>query len=80
MIRLYTIGLAILIIAILVNALVAKLGVKSWYDFINLLTNNGTSTFSKLSIIDYLWLFIGYPILLGFGYWIGDKIYYLIFN
>ncbi len=67
-------------IAILANAIVLKLGIKSWYDFINLLTSSGTSAFSKLSIIDYLWLFIGYPLVLGCGYWIGDKIHHLILN
>ena len=80
MIRLYIIGLAILSIAILANGIVVKLGIKSWYDFISLLTDNGLSAFSKLSVIDYFWLFIGYPLLLGFGYWIGDKNSLLILN
>jgi hypothetical protein len=75
--RLYIIGLAILVIAILANGIVVKLGVKSWYDFISLLSDNGSSAFSKLSVTDYLWLFIGYPLILGCGYWIGDKIYNL---
>jgi hypothetical protein len=79
MIRIYIIGLAILIIAILANGIIIKLGLKSWYDFIELLSANGSSTFNKLSIVDYLWLFIGYPLVLGFGYWIGDKIHHLIF-
>ena len=77
MIRLYIIGLAILIIAILANGLILKLGMTSWYDFISLLTKNGSKAFSELSLIDYLWLFIGYPLILGFGYWLGEKIYAL---
>jgi hypothetical protein len=80
MIRLYIIGLAILIIAILANGIIVKLGIKSWYDFMSSLSDNGTSAFGKLSIIDYLWLFIGYPIVLGFSYWIGDKLSHLILN
>ena len=78
MIRLYIIGLAILIVAILANGIVIKLGIKSWYDFIELLSKNGTSAFNILSTIDYLWLFIGYPLVLGSGFWIGNKIYQLI--
>ena len=79
MIRLYIIGLAILVIAIIANAIIVKLEIKSWYDFIELLTQNNSSAFKMLSLIDYIWLFIGYPIALGIGYWIGDKIYQLIF-
>lgn len=79
MIRFYIIGLAILIIAILANAVILKLGIKSWYDFIELLNQNGISSLKALSIIDYFWLFLGYPLCLGFGYWLGDKMYYLIF-
>ena len=75
MMRLYIIGLTILIVAILANGLILQLGMTSWYDFIALLSKSGSKAFSKLSIIDYLWLFIGYPLVLGLGYWIGEKIY-----
>ncbi|WP_179022492.1 DUF7672 family protein [Winogradskyella forsetii] len=80
MIRLYIIGLAILIIAILANAIIAKIGLKSWYGFIELLSKEGSSAFSKLNIFDYLWLFIAYPFILGIGYWLGEKISNLILN
>jgi len=80
LIRLYVIGFAILLIAILANTIIVKLKVKSWYDFIGLLTLNNSSAFKMLSIIDYIWLFIGYPLALGIGYWIGDKIYHLTFT
>ena len=79
MIRLYLIGLFILIVAIVANAIVMKVGLKSWYDFIDLLSNNGTSALSMLGIIDYLWLFIGYPLVLSLGYLLGNKIHSLIF-
>jgi hypothetical protein len=78
MIRLYIIGIAILIIAILANGIVLKIGIKSWYDFIGLLNKEASTVFSQLSILDYLWLFIGYPLILGCGYWIGDSIHKLI--
>ncbi|WP_179005584.1 DUF7672 family protein [Winogradskyella forsetii] len=80
MIRLYIIGLAILIIAILANGIIAKIGLKSWYGFIELLSKEGSSAFSKLNIFDYLWLFIAYPFILGIGYWLGEKISNLILN
>lgn len=79
MLRIYIIGIAILVIAIVANGLIVKLGLKSWYDFIDILSKNGTSALSKISVIEYLWLFIGYPLVLGLGYWLGDKIYLSIF-
>jgi hypothetical protein len=75
MLRIYIIGISILIIAIIANGIVIKLGIKSWYDLIELLQAQGSSAFEKLSVLDYIWLFIAYPLILGFGYWIGDKIY-----
>ncbi len=75
MLRLYLIGICILIIAILANTIIVKLGLKSWYDFIEMLNSEGTSTLSKTRAIDYLWLFLGYPLVLSLGYLIGDKLY-----
>lgn len=80
MIRLYIIGLAILIIAILANALAIKVDLKTWYDFLNLLNEQGLSAFNKLNILDYLWLVIVYPSVLGLGYWIGDAVHKTILN
>ncbi len=79
MLKLYIIGLCILIIAILANAIVIRMGLKSWYDFIDLLNDLGKGAFAKLSAFDYLWLFVGYPLVLGGGYYVGVKIYELIF-
>ena len=80
MLKLYIIGVFILIVAIIANAIIVKIGIKSWYDFIELLSEYGKSAFSKLSILDYLWLFIGYPFILGLGYYSGLKVYLLIFD
>ena len=80
MIRIYIIGLAILVIAILANSIIVKLGIKSWYDFIEQLTSSNVSNLKRATFIDYLWLFMGYPLVLGFGYWIGDKVYHVLFG
>lgn len=77
MIRLYLIGICILIIAIVANGIILKLGIKSWYDFIGLLSDHGFSAFSKINVLDYLWLFIAYPLVLALGYLIGDRLYNL---
>ena len=77
MLRIYLIGIAILIVAIIANAIV-KVDLKSWYGFIEFVTAIGTSAFEKLSFLDYVWLFIGYPLVLGFGYWVGNEFSKLI--
>ena len=79
MLRIYIIGIAILIIAIVANGVIVQLGWKSWYNFLQILSSSGTSGFNQLSFIDVVWLFFGYPFILGFGYWTGDQIYKLIF-
>ena len=75
MVRLYIIGVSILIVAILCNFIISKLGIASWYDFLNNLTKNEPN---NLSVIDYLWLFLLYPIFLGLGYLLGDFLSNLI--
>lgn len=79
MMRLYIIGLSILIFAILANAIIGKIGLKSWYDFFDLLNKFGWEAFRKLGVMDWIWLFILYPFMLGFGYFIGEKIFKAIF-
>ncbi|MEM1002613.1 MAG: hypothetical protein AAGH46_08190 [Bacteroidota bacterium] len=77
MIRLYIIGISILIVAILANAIAIKLGIKTWYDFLGQISNDSLSGVKSLSAIDFIWLFILYPLSLGVAYWIGDEIYKL---
>lgn len=74
MIRLYIIGVCILIIAIIANAIIVKIGLKTWYDFIELINSKGTNALTDIGIFDYLWLFVGYPLVLSLGYLIGNKI------
>jgi len=74
MIKYFFIGVIILISAILANIIAAKLGLKTWYDFLNGI-NNGVS----LSTFDYIWLFALYPLILGlsakFGLMLWDKLF-----
>lgn len=75
MFRLFTISIFILIIAIIANFLAIQFGIKTWYDLFSLINTSDSSALKALSIVDYLWLFICYPMVLGIGYWIGDYIY-----
>lgn len=78
-IRLYFIGIAILITAIIANVIIARIGLTSWYDFLNYIFDKSSSDIKNIGVLDYLWLFLGYPLVLGLGYLLGDKLYGLIF-
>ena len=56
-IHIYVMGFAILVGALLLNVIATKLGIMTWYGFIE--------DRSSVRIIDYLWLFAIYPLLLG---------------
>ncbi|ARV10375.1 hypothetical protein BTO05_12255 [Winogradskyella sp. PC-19] len=79
MMRIYFIGIFILLTAIVANFIAYKLNIMTWYGFIEFLTASGEKEI-VIRIIDYVWLFLAYPIILGFGYWIGDKMYQFLFS
>ena len=70
LIKLYFIGLMILIVAIMANYLAAQLGLKTWYDFLNQLGNG-----SALNFKEALWLFVAYPLILGASNFIGNVLF-----
>ena len=78
MIRFYLIGIAVLIAAVLATLFAEKIQCKTWYDFLKGLSIS-SSYWSVLKFKDVLWLFIAYPLLLGFGSFIGNLIYQKLF-
>ncbi|WP_432277883.1 DUF7672 family protein [Microcosmobacter mediterraneus] len=80
MLKLYCIGLSILLVAIIANAIIIKTSLLSWYDVFLMFNELGSEALRKIKLIDYLWLLIGYPFILSFGYVIGHKFYTLIFT
>ena len=81
MIRLYIIGLCILFIAILANILANYVNVNTWYGFTQeaIQKENIFLALKNQKIEDLIWLFLIYPITLGSGYLIGEKIYSTLF-
>ena len=77
MIRLYLIGLCILLIAIVANLVVGKLGLSTWYDFGPEFFKRGFPVMKEVGLLNCLWLFVFYPLVLSTGYILGNKIYYL---
>ena len=78
MIRIYFIGLFILITAILANILAVKLQLKTWYDLLNGLANS-KSYWELITFKDSLWLFLVYPLVLGLGVVFANFIYLKLF-
>ena len=78
MIRIYFIGLFILITAIVANILAVKLQLKSWYDLLNGFANS-KSYWELITFKDSLWLFLVYPLVLGLGAVFANFIYLKLF-
>ena len=78
MLRLYIIGVCILLIAIIANVIVGKIGLTTWYDFGPQFFKRGFIVIKEVGFLSTMWLFILYPLVLSLGYIIGDRIYNLV--
>ncbi len=70
----YIIGAVVLLAAILFNVAVQRLGVMGWYDFLNGLVSEGRGIFRRIGIVDHLWLWLLYPLLLGLSARAGSQL------
>tara|TARA_B100000965_G_C19443594_1_gene692010 strand:+ start:293 stop:538 length:246 start_codon:yes stop_codon:yes gene_type:complete len=77
MTKLYIIGLSILLTAILVNTIAGYININTWYNFSNTILEKASfvKALKEQSILDILWLFFLYPLTLGFGYLVGEKLF-----
>ena len=69
-IKFYLIGIIILLVAILANFMAAQIGLKTWYAFLEGITNG-----QGLSLKDGLWLFVFYPLVLGVSAHFGHMLW-----
>lgn len=59
-------GFSVLVVAIIVNYIAAKLGVATWYEFIEIVGNHGVvGAIRQIDLLSILFLFIIYPFILG---------------
>ena len=77
MLRIYIIGLCILLTAIIANVIAGKIGLSTWYDFGNQFFKRGFIVIKEVGLFSAVWLFILYPLALALGYIVGDRIYNL---
>lgn len=78
MIRYYFNGLFILLFAILVNYIAGLLQLKTWYTFLEELASSNY-LWKSTKIMDVIWLFILYPLLLGVSSFLGNLLYQKLF-
>ncbi len=70
-------GGVVLVAAIALNLAVQGLRIMGWYEFLTALSGEGASVFGRMRWIDPVWLFLLYPLLLGFsaraGIWLAER-------
>lgn len=60
-------GLVILAVAIVLNAIAIALGLPTWYTFFGFLSEHGFSSAVRMvRVIGWLFLLVVYPLILGF--------------
>ncbi len=75
LIKLFLVGLVILIGAIALNAIAAALGLSTWYTFLSNLSQNGLlPSLRQARPADLLFLFVLYPAGLGGLAALGDRL------
>ena len=77
MLRIYIIGICILLIAIISNVIVGKIGLSTWYYFGPHFFKRGFVVLKEVGLLSSIWLFVLYPFILALGYVLGDKLYNL---
>ena len=82
MTKLYIIGVFILLMAIIANTIASYINLNTWYSFYNTIFKKKSflKALKTQSIFDFLWLFFLYPLILGCGYLIGEKLFNIIFS
>lgn len=65
--KIFALGIGILLVAIALNAVASLIGLKTWYEFVKKPTNT--------SILSYFWLFMVYPFGLGLAAYLLSKLF-----
>lgn len=67
-------GFFLLFFAIILNAIIQFFSIMTWYD---LLMNIKKKQSKKMKVIDFLWLFIGYPFFLGLIIYYTAQVFFI---
>ncbi|MAJ06900.1 MAG: hypothetical protein CL827_08610 [Crocinitomicaceae bacterium] len=74
MLKFFLSGFFLLFFAIIINAIIQYFNIMNWYGFLMILKTKSWP--SKITFIDYFWLFIGYPLSLGAIIYFTSKIFF----
>jgi hypothetical protein len=79
LLKIYLAGMAVLMAAIGLNLLANLLGLSTWYDFLGAVSQDGLMVaLRRLSALDYLFLIVLYPLLLGLAAYLPFSIAALV--
>jgi hypothetical protein len=74
--KIYLVGIIILVAAVLLNVMAGWLGLSTWYSFLQDASQKGVShAFQGLNALDYLFLFLLYPGLLGLAAYFSIRLF-----
>jgi len=81
LLKIYLAGLVVLITAIGLNLLANALGLSTWYDFLTLASQQGFfHTLKNLKPVDFLFLILLYPGLLGLSAYLTFRLTSLVLH
>jgi len=76
LLKIYLAGLAVLIVAILLNGLANLLHLATWYSVLNSISEIGlASALRSLKVLDFLFLLLVYPFLLGLAAYLVFRLF-----
>lgn len=65
-IKLYSLGLGILIVSVFANYIAADFNLMTWFSFLQGMSTYGfINMLYRVSVFSFLWLFLIYPLVLG---------------
>lgn len=73
MLKIYLIGLVILVSAIILNVIATSLNISTWFSFADKLKDKGIKAIGQEKVLSLLFLFIIYPLLLGIAAYYANR-------
>jgi hypothetical protein len=75
LVKIYLAGITVLIAAVFLNLAAGWLNLSTWYSFLNAVSENGlSSTLQSMKLIDYVFLMVIYPGLLGLAAYLSFRL------
>ncbi|MGM0439157.1 MAG: DUF7672 family protein [Patescibacteria group bacterium] len=75
LLKIFLIGVWVLILALVANFLAMRFGINTWYGFVNNISDyNLVTAITHQTSLDIIFLFLIYPLILGIPGWVYFKL------